>query len=796
MADDEILDGEEQYEPKDAEPWLSALKHAEKQFDRWRHLADRIDKLYSSLERFNSLTAGTSESLVLDKEFDIFWASVEVIKPSIYSRAPVPVVTPRFKDRTPVKRVTAELLERSAMSAFEMTDIDQVMLGIRDDLVIVGRGQPWVTYEDGGDERVCVEHLDRLDFLHDPARKWTEVTWVARRAWLTRAEMRERFESRSGDLYLNADYSQRKDKDNTVYGADDHVEKAGVWEIWDKTRKKVAWVAPGCDKTLDEDEPHLKLKGFFPCPRPAYGTLQRRTLVPVPDLVRIQSQLESINLLTARVHDLVNMLVVKGIVAAGTDIGDAVEAAYRETNASSMLIPVPAMSLTGGASGLVEWLPIDQVAQTILAAVEARRELIGNVQELLGIADIQRGDSEAQETLGAQRIKVQFTSVRVRDRVTELVRVARDIVCIMAEIMAEEFSLDTLLKMAQMELPTEAMIKRQLREVEDKAKEQLDQLEEKAAEALGQMQEPDPQAMQTAQQQLQQAQKQILDQANEVIGKLSQSVTEEQVRKLLRETKTDPFMFDIETDSTVYPDEMAAKQSSAEMFTALGAMLPTIQAMVATGGAKAAGELMKDGLAPFRPGRSTVMALDEWIEGLESMPPQQNGAGEAEKALAESQMELAKAELMKAQAQGENYQAQAELKQQQLQLQGAEAAKKAEQAQQAFQLEIEKSRGTVEETAARIEKIYAEIQAMGAKASNDARTQEREDFKATTDVQFRADDQARAAENQAFDQARAVNDSQRADRGEDRADQQQRFSEQQGDRQQTLAEQTAMERGE
>jgi hypothetical protein len=150
MDPEEILEDEDLFEPKDSEPWLAAIKQAEKQFDRWRHLSDRIDRIYSSLDRFNSLTG---DSIVLDREFDIFWASVEVIKPSIYSRAPVPVVTPRFKDRSPVKRVTADLLERSAISAFEMTDIDQVMLGVRDDLVIVGRGQLWVTYEDEGDER-------------------------------------------------------------------------------------------------------------------------------------------------------------------------------------------------------------------------------------------------------------------------------------------------------------------------------------------------------------------------------------------------------------------------------------------------------------------------------------------------------------------------------------------------------------------------------------------------------------------------------------------------------------------
>lgn len=778
------MDGEE-YPPKSAKPYLQSTRQYEKDFSLWTTRSDRIDKIYASLM---SLDGGFRDvtGTFTDQEFDLFWASMEVVKPSIYCRPPVPVVTPKFKDRSPVKRVTADLLERSAISGFEATDIDSVMIDVRDDLVLSNRGVLWVSYEDDGDrEEVCIEQVERSDFAHGPGRKWREVPWVQKRAWLTMKEMKERFSDVSGDLYLSANYTKKTD-DTTI--SEDHEGKAGVWERWDKVENKVTWFTDGCDDVLDQDAPHLKLKGKLPCPRPAYGTCRPHSLEPVPDLVRIESQLDTINMLTRRIHDLCDKLVVKGIIPAGTDTGDAVEAAFREENAAHMLIPVPSMSLTAGAGKLVEWLPIEQVAQAILASVEARRELIGNVQELLGIADIMRGDSEANETATAQKMKAQYGSVRIRDRVTEMVRIARDALCIMTEIMAEEFDLDTLLKMAQMELPTNAEVKRQLKDIEKAARLELEGLTQQAETALANgAAQQDPQA---AQQQLQQAQQQIIAKYQPQIQKLSQAVTTEMVQELLDDTKTDPFIFDIETDSTVYPDEMAAKQASAEMFQALGNMITVVQGMVATGGAKAAGELIKDGLGPFRPSRTTIMAIDEWTEALESMPTP-SGEGGAEAELVAAQNKLAEAEIMKAQAQGQNYQAQAQLKMQELEQRGAEAAAKIEQGQQAFMLEMEKSRGTVEETGARIEKIYAEIQAMGVKAQNDTRQQDRDDFKAATDAQFRAEDQDRAAEGQAFDQARSVEDASRANRGEDRADRQQNFSERQGDRQQTLAEKTA-----
>lgn len=776
------IDGEE-YEPRSAKPYLQSTQQYERDFSLWTTRSARIDKIYASLMALDGGFRGIAGTFT-DQEFDLFWASMEVVKPSIYCRPPVPVVTPKFKDRAAVKRVTADLLERSAISGFEVTDIDAAMLDTRDDLVLSNRGVLWVSYEDDGDrEEVCIEQVDRDDFAHGPGRKWKEVPWVQRRAWLDMKEMKDRFEESSGELYLRANYTKRENGETI---ASPHEGKAGVWERWDRIENKVTWFTDGCDEVLDQDEPHLKLRGKFPCPRPAYGTRRPHSLEPVPDMVRIESQLDTINTLTRRIHDLCDKLVVKGIIPAGTDTGDAVEAAFRNDDASHMLIPIPSMALTAGAGKLVEWLPIDQVAQAILAAVQARRELIGNVQEILGIADIMRGDTEAQETLGAQQLKAQYGSVRIRDRVTEMVRIARDALCIMAEIMAEEFDLDTLLKMAQMELPTEAEIKRSLKEIEKAARDELKAIADKAEEAaMSPQAQEDPQA---AQQAVQQASQQVIAKYQPQIAKLSRAVTQEAVQELLDDTKTDPFIFDIETDSTIFPDEIAEKTARNEFLTALATGMQALMPMVQTGGAEAAGEILKWSLNPYRPDRAVMMAIDEYVENLANTPPQNQGADEAAKQLAESQMQLAQAELQKAQAQTMKVEADAQGKMQEIQLKSAEAAEKAKADQQRIVLELEKTRGTVAETEARIEKIYAEIQAMGLKAANDTRQQDREDFKAVTETQFRAEDQARAAEGQAFDQARSVEDINRANRGEDRADRQQGFSEQQGDRQMSIAE--------
>lgn len=789
---------EDRAEKDSSGPYLEAIKSYHKEFDRWFSRCDQVDRIYSGLQSLSGIRLDFINTA--DREYDLFWASMEVIKPSIYSRPPVPVVTCKFKDRDPVKGKVAELLERAAISGFDLTDINSAMLGARDDLAINARGQLWVSYEDDGREKVCIEHLDRDDFAHDPVRKWSEVTWVARRAWLTRKQMNERF---GEEIAARATYTvKRTSKDgDTSSGVKDTTNKCAVWELWDKDEKKVVWVSEGISEVLDKDDPHLKLECFFPCPEPAYGTTQRRTLVPVPSLVYIQGQLETINLLTQRIHDLAEHLRVVGVIPGASDLGDAIETALRTPNASSIFVPVAASSMMQGGS-LVEWLPIDQVAQTILAAVEERRELIGNVQELLGVADIMRGDTEAQETLGAQQLKAQYGSVRVRDMIKGLERIARDAGRIMVEIFAEEFSIETLLKMAQMELPTEAEVKRQIKEIEKAAKAQLDAIEQGVAEAMQQAQAegaegPDQEAIAAAQQQSQQ----VLEEASKQVAKAAREVTLEAVKELLKDTKTDPFIFDIETDSTIFPDELAEKQARNEFMATFVQASQALAPLVASGptGAKMAGELLKFQLGPYRAGRQLEGVIDEWVDSLGDEQGEGNGDDTA-KQLAESQMALAEAEMQKARAQTMKVEADAAAKQAEMQARMSQMQGEFQEKAAKIQLENQKLQlqGTKQqqEFAAKMAEMDAKQNLMQAQTAEilskiglDVRKQDLEEYRVATDTAFRAEDQARAAEGQAFDQARAVSQEGRAERQQD-------FSERSGERSQALEEQQAREKPE
>ena len=762
-----MMDEEAPIERGKSQYWLDLIEDAEKTFQEWQDAADNIDKAYADLSRLRSANR--------DREFQLFWSNIQVMGPSIYARPPVPVVTPRFKDRRPLYRTSSELLERACVVSFDMADIDQTMIALRDDLAIVGRGVPWVRYESDDDgERVCYEHVDRKDFLHGPARKWCEVPWVAKRAWLDRDEMRERF----GEAADEVQYQSRKDE---KLGK---TEKCGVWEIWHKSENKVVWVTEGSENTLDEGKPHLKLSGFYPCPRPAYATVERRSLVPIPDMLVYKDQLEEVNDLTRRIHALADSIKVRGFYAGSGDIGDAVERAMKMADDEQVLIPVPAMqSLMQGGGDPIVWLPLDMVAQTITGLIELRRQLIDDVYQIIGLSDIMRGQTQADETYGAQKLKQQNGSHRVRDKQNELVRVARDLVRLGAEIMAEEFSDDTLIDMAQMDLPTTAEVKAQIAEMEASARAELEALADQAEETIGGARQAQAQGQQadpdTLAQQFEQAQQEIVAKWSGEIQQARNAVTIDAVMAFLNDEQLRPYVLDIETDSTIYPDEMAEKQSRQEFMAAFATTMQSLMPMMQLGpeAVAVAGGVFKFALSPYRVGRELEGLIDDFTDkGPEIAKQMQQQGGDSDE-LAQANMALAQAEMKKAEAAVAKVQADTQSKQQEMQLKAAEAQAKSQEAQAKFSLEVEQTKGSIAETEARIEKIFAEIQKLGVDASNQTRAQDRDDVKAVADIQARQTDQAMSAQDRQRQAIDAERGHERAERGEDRADRQQEMAE-------------------
>ena len=560
--------GQGEYDLAKAGPkWKLELERASRYFEKWRKRCEKIEKIY--------LAQNIAENSA-DRSFPMLWANISVLQPAVYARVPQPAVERRFKDPDPVARVGSEMLERVLSYQMEKGNLDDLMKQVRDDFLLFARGTCWLRYEadiESQDlgvetsetvqeeqaevaqlqpeeritaERIMVDYVHWSDFMHTPARRWGDVTWVARRVPMTEDEIKKRFGDEASQRLASEVVDTKKGKNDTERAQ--NAGKTGIWEIWCKSENYAVWIADGSAEALDMSEPPLDLEEFWPCPKPAYGTTSTGSLIPVPDYVYYQGQVEEIDALTKRINKLTDQLRLVGFYPAGDgDVSSAIERALKPENDTAM-IPIPAWAAftdKGGANAIV-WLPVEQVQKVLVACIEARKQLIDDVYQITGISDIVRGDTEASETATAQQIKSQWGSVRIRDRQAEVARFSRDIVRIAAEIICDLFQPETLMTMSGIQLLTSQQ--QQMAAIQQQQYQMIAQ----RAQQVGAQPPPAPPGPPP---------------------ELMQQPPIDQVVQLLRDDNVRGFRIDIETDSTIEPDENAEKQSRMEFAQVIGGFI-------------------------------------------------------------------------------------------------------------------------------------------------------------------------------------------------------------------------------
>ena len=470
------LDDEEK-----ARRWLKVIDTYDREFRSWTQRCEKIIKIYTEKRR----TEGTTV-----RRMSLLWSNISVLQPAIYAKMPQPDVSRRFKDDDPVARTASEMVERAIHYTFDDTDFDGVMRSVRDDFLLVARGSAWVRYdaefsplmgeddsplnkkgaplndgEEAGEqlegEHVCWDYVNWRDFGHNVARTWQEVTTVWRKVYMGREDGKERF----GKAFDQVDLDHKVGDDSDTKNSESQAPaKATVYEIWDKPSNKVIFLAKGGKIILEETEPYLDFKGFFPCPKPTYGTLETASLIPVPDYVFYQDQAEEIDDLTARIGALLDQLKVAGFYpASASDASEAIQQIAMK-GVENVLIPIPNWNQFkegGGAAGMIEWWPVDMVIKVLEGCFTARKQLIDDVYQITGISDIMRGEGDKNETATAQNIKSQWGSVRIRDRQAAMAQFAKQAAQLTGEIIAEQFQPETLMAMTNMKLPSDAELQQQ-----------------------------------------------------------------------------------------------------------------------------------------------------------------------------------------------------------------------------------------------------------------------------------------------------------------------------------------------
>lgn len=458
------------------EDWYNCIAGYERSFKEWEGRSDRIIKRY----RDDSRTRNNPNA-----RFNILWSNVQTITPAIFARLPRPDVSRRFRDNDPVARVASMMLERAL--DYEIThysDYKSAMSQSVLDRLLGGRGTSWVRYEphiagantegedvpedglqitedtdeaetEGGihqedQERIEYEcapcdYVYWRDFGHTIARTWEEVTAVWRKVYMTRPALVERFGEELGNKIPLDTKPENSKTFNERMG--EGASEALVYEIWDKTSGEVIWLSKSMGKILDTRPDPLKLENFWPCPKPLYATLTSDKLEPIPDFTLYQDQAKQLDTLADRIDGFINALKVRGVY----DASEPSLARLFSEGENNALLPVKnyaAFSEKGGIVGAINLVDIAPIAQALNMSYQAMDQVKNQIYEIMGIADIQRGQTDPNETLGAQIIKSNNASGRLKTMQHAVVDFATELLSIKAQIICNHFTDDTIVKIS------------------------------------------------------------------------------------------------------------------------------------------------------------------------------------------------------------------------------------------------------------------------------------------------------------------------------------------------------------
>lgn len=599
--------------------WIKEIELAEKVEGDWTKAAREAIKVYSG-DRFKD-----AEHTKRKETFNILWANIETKRPALYASLPKPDIRRRFRDANPIGKEAAEVMERAVAYSIE-DDFDTSCVYAVNDMLLVGRAVTRVKYvptiedDDVTFQQVEWEQVQWDDFRRGPGRTWAKVPWIAFRHYLTKDEFKERWPKHIQHVTFEAtddDGEEKKDKQDK--SADTTFSQALVWEVWDKLKKEVVFFAP-CykDAALEVISDPLELRDFFCVPRPLYAIELTGSLVPMTEYSMYETLAKELESITNRINKILGGLRLRGIY--DSTIAEIEQLFGEQDNGFVAAENLSRLIEAGGLEKAIWMLPIKEMAEVLVHLYARRESLIGEIYEITGISDIQRGQSDSTETLGAQQLKANFGSQRLQRQQREVQRYIRDLIRLGVELIAENFSPQILTLMTGLEFPT----------AEQK---QGAQMQLQIAAQTGQ--QPDPR-----------------------LAEVLQKPTWEEILKVLRSDLLREFRIDIETDSTIRGDDVQEQEQITMLLKGvveyLTGMAPLVQAgMVPVEGTK---ELLLTAVRRFRLGR----AVEDAFENVQ--PPQVPQEAEQDNGQAHMEQQLAEREAQRKMQQmdREDQQAQAE----------------------------------------------------------------------------------------------------------------------------------------
>lgn len=642
--------------------WLAEINAAKKREKDFRKDGQRIIDIYEGKKKD-------------EIPFNILYSNTETMLPTLYSSIPRPVVDRRFKDDDPLGKQSAQAGQRMLEFLLDTNiegyeTVDSALKAATIDALLPGRGVTSLIYEadfgvlpqpevaatadgqakpeagksggapdqpaaktSGGDEEakpgeykkseiVCANTRSWNRVFFGYAKKWSRVPWVAYEEHIDDAESKRLF----GDVVtkkltftVNEDVDRSDESEEGKNKADENDtgdrKTCLVYQIWDKDGgRKIRYISPqyndGFLKVLDDP---LELTGFFDCPEPLMFIDKVNDLLPVPLYALYENQAEELNKIQRRINKLVSALRARAIY--DSELGSEIEKLME--SGDNDMVPADKSSSLAAEKGLqnaIWFFPLEVVAAVLEKLYAARESCKQVIYEINGIADILRGATKASETFGAQKLKSEWGTLRLKPKQKEVQRYAREMLRIMLEIAATKFSEESWAKMTGLPFLLEPKFN-ELTAVANalKAKVQQDQMAAQVQAAAAQQagQQPAPPQPSPSSMQLQQVVQQL------------QAPKWSDVLALLRDDMQRSYRIDIETNSTVEPEAVEDQKNISEVMTALGQFLQGVTPLVVAGTMPfaAAQAMMLAIVRRFRFGPE----IEDYIKQMQPPKPQDNG---------------------------------------------------------------------------------------------------------------------------------------------------------------------------
>jgi len=390
-------------------------------------------------------------------EVPLFWSNTQVLRSTIFAKNPIPEIRRRVDSEDPTTKDLADMLEKAisyqvdqadffsdanrAILDYLITDkgIVRIRYDVQTDIVMNEFGSPMVDekgepMEEIIDQNVILDHWPWNRFVYDVGKDWAECGWINYDHYLTKSEIKKQFkvDMDNADIIASQD---DKTKANKIH----------VYEIWDKKKRMVYEIAEGRDEPLRIRKDPLSLIGFFDCPKPMISNMRTDKFIGYPDFMMIEPQLNTVNMLQARINKL-----TKTIKNVGFHEESFLELKELANAADGQSLPVKGLikKMEGrDLSSAIVKLPIDGAAMVVQILQQLMEKSVQQIYEITGLSDIIRGSTKASETATAQQIKAQYANVRLQDKINTINTMFREVMRMFSEVISEHFKPEILTTM-------------------------------------------------------------------------------------------------------------------------------------------------------------------------------------------------------------------------------------------------------------------------------------------------------------------------------------------------------------